>query len=238
MKNNRAPGEDLITAELIKHGGSMLRRRIHHLTEEVWETEQMPQEWSTALICPIYKKGNKLECSYYRGILLLNVTYKIFTNVLARSMEPYVEEILGEYQSGFQRGRSTTDQIFSLRILEKAYEYNVDIHQLYVDYKQAYDSINRAQLIEKIKEFGMPGRLVRLVKMTLESTNNKVKIQGKMSQSFQTVAGLRQGDSLSTLLFNLSMEKVIRNVKTNPGGTIFNRTRQCLAYADNVVILG
>jgi hypothetical protein len=54
MKNNRAPSEDLLTAELIKHGDSMLHRRIHRLIEEVWETEQMPQEWSTALICPIH----------------------------------------------------------------------------------------------------------------------------------------------------------------------------------------
>jgi hypothetical protein len=81
----------------------------------------------------------------------------------------------------------------------------VDIHQLYVDYEQAYDSINRAQLIEIMKEFGVPDKLVRLVKMALESTNNKLKVQGKMSPSFQTVAGLRQGDSISTLLFNLSM---------------------------------
>jgi hypothetical protein len=57
MKNNSAPGKDSIMAELIKHGGSMLQRRIHHLIEEVWETEQMPQEWSTALICPIHKKA-------------------------------------------------------------------------------------------------------------------------------------------------------------------------------------
>jgi hypothetical protein len=60
--------------------------------------------------------------------------------------------------------------------------------------------------------------------MTLEKMN-KVKIQGKMSPSFETVVGLRQGNALSTLLFNLCTEKVIRNVETNPGGTIFNRTR-------------
>jgi len=52
------------------------------------------------------------------------------------------------------------------------------------------------------------------------------------------MTGLRQGDSLSTLLFNLCMEMIIRNIRINPGGTIFNRTRQCLAYADDVVILG
>jgi len=55
----------------------------------------MPQEWGTAIICPIYKQGDKLECRNYRGISLLNVTYKIFTNLLTRNIEPYVEEILG-----------------------------------------------------------------------------------------------------------------------------------------------
>jgi hypothetical protein len=64
-----------------------------------------------------------------------------------------------------------------------------------------------------------------------------MKTQRKVSPDFETVVGLIQGDSLSTLLFNLCMEKIIRNVKTNPEGTIFNRTRQCLAYADDVVIL-
>jgi sorting nexin-29 len=96
----------------------------------------MPQEWGTAIICPIYKQGDKLECRNYCGISLLNVTYKIFTNLLTRYIEPYVEEILGEYQFGFRKGRSTTDQIFCLGIiLERTCEYKVDIRQLYIDYK-------------------------------------------------------------------------------------------------------
>jgi hypothetical protein len=74
--------------------------------------------------------------------------------------------------------------------------------------------------------------------MTLENMYNKVKTQGKLSTNFETLVGLRQSDSLFTLLFNLCIEKIIRNVKPNPGGTICNRTRQCLAYADDVVILG
>jgi hypothetical protein len=61
-------------AELIKYGGRKLWIRICQLIKRVWETEQMPQEWSTAIISPLYKKGNKLECSNYRGISLLNVT--------------------------------------------------------------------------------------------------------------------------------------------------------------------
>ena len=64
-----------------------------------------------------------------------------------------------------------------------------------------------------------------------------MKIQGKVSPSFETVVGLRQGDALSTPMY-LCMKKVMRNVQTNPGGTVCNRTRQCLLYADDVLVLG
>ena len=145
----------------------------------------MPQEWGSAIICPIYKQGDKLECRNYRGISLLNVAYKIFTNLLTRYIEPYVDEILGDYQCGFRKGRSTIDQNFCLRmILERACEYKVDIHQMYIDYKEAYDTINRTELVEIMKDFGIPMKLVRLVKMTLANTNSKVKIQGKLPPSF------------------------------------------------------
>jgi hypothetical protein len=75
-------------------------------------------------------------------------------------------------------------------ILEKACEHKVVIHQLYIDYEQAYDTINGAELVEIMKEFGIPLNLVRLVKMILTNTNNKVKIQGELSPSFETMIGL------------------------------------------------
>jgi sorting nexin-29 len=188
LKNNRAPWEDSIISELIKYEVRKLWKRIHQLIKTIWETEQMPQEWGTAIICPIYKQGDKLQCRNYRGISLLNVTYKIFTNLLTRYIEPYVEEILGDYQCGFRKGRSTTDQIFCLRmILERVCEYKVDIYQLYIDYKQAYNTINRAELVEVMKEFATPMKLVRLVKINLACTNSKVKIQGRLPPSFETV---------------------------------------------------
>ena len=89
-----------------------------------------------------------------------------------------------------------------------------------------------------MKGFGIPMKLVRLVKMILANTKSKVKIQKKLSPGFETMIGLRKGDSLSALLFNLFMEKIIGSIRNNQGGKNFNRTRQCLAYADDVVILG
>jgi len=191
LKNNKAPGEDSITSELIKYVGRKLWNRIHQLIKIIWETEQIPQECGRAIICPIYKQGDKLECCSYRGILLLSVTYKIFTNLLTRYIEPYVDEILGYYQCGFRKGRSTTDQIFCLRmILGKACEYKVDIHINCILIINKHITINRSELVEIMKEFGIPMKLVRLVRMTLTNTNSKVKIQGKLSPSFETTIGL------------------------------------------------
>jgi hypothetical protein len=216
-----------------------LRKEIHAVIEVIWINEIMPEEWHTAIICPIHKKGDKLQCSNYRGRSLLNVCYKILTNILHKRLEPYAQEILGDYQCGFRRERSTTDQLFTLRlVLEKAYEFVIDLHSLFNDFKQAYDTVDRKYIFEVLKEFGIPKKLVNLIKMTLIDSNCRVKIQGQLSTIFKVAVGLRQGDALSAILFNIVLEKAIRNIEINPNGTIFNRTRQYLAYVDDVVILG
>jgi len=81
----------------------------------------------------------------YRGILLLDTAYKVLSIAILRRLEMYAKDIVGEYQCGFKKGKSTTDHIHTL--MEKYYEYNKDLHIiLFVDFKQAYDSINREQL--------------------------------------------------------------------------------------------
>jgi len=101
----------------------------------------MPEEWSMAIIQPIYKKGDKLECSNYRAITLLDVTYKVLSGILYNRVTVYTEEILGEYQCGFRANRSNIDHIFTIRqTQDKAYEYNISLHNLFIDFKQAFDN--------------------------------------------------------------------------------------------------
>lgn len=239
LKNNKAPGEDGISSEMLKYSGKEMRQCIYKLLVRIWEMEEMPQEWNEAIICPLHKKGDKTNCGNFRGISLLNVTYKVFTKILALRLKPFVESAVGEYQCGFRSGRSTTDQIFLLRsIMEKCYEYNITLHQLFIDFKQAYDSVRRPQLYTAMLELGIPKKLVGLVEMTLRKTKAKVKVQGMLSECLEVKRGLRQGDVLSTLLFNVALEKVMRSVDSRRGGSIFSRTLQYLAYADDIAMIG
>jgi GH24 family phage-related lysozyme (muramidase) len=109
---------------------------------------------------------------------------------------------------------------------------------LYIDFKQAFDSTGRFQIIEAMKEFGIPVKLTSFTKMILSRTYNKIQIQNKVLRSFRTECGIRQEDSLSTLLFNIGLEKVMRNIGINPCDTIFNRTTQFITYAVDVAITG
>ena len=162
LKNNKAPGIDGIHGELLKHATSELHQYIKALLETIWEKEYLPKEWRTGIICPLHKKGDQMNCANYRGITLLNTTYKIFSKILYNRLLPYVEKVVENYQTGFRQGKSTIDQIFTERqILEKTTEFNIDTHHLFVDFSTAYDSINRAGLYRAMEEFGIPDKLIR-----------------------------------------------------------------------------
>jgi hypothetical protein len=133
----------------------------------IWNKKELPHQWKESIVVPVHRKGDKADCSNYRGISLLSTSYKMLSNILSRLI-PYADEIVGYYQCGFQRNRSTTGQIFYIRqILEKKWEYNGKLHQLYIDFKEAYDSVSREALYNILIEFGMPRKLVGLIKVCL-----------------------------------------------------------------------
>jgi hypothetical protein len=175
LKSYKFPGTDQIPAELIKAGGDTLHSEVNKLTCSIWNKKELPQQWKESIIIPIYKMGDKTDRNNFRGISLLSTAYRILSNILLARLTPYVSEIIGNYQCGFRRNRSTMDQIFYIRqILEKKWKYNGTVHQLFIDLKKAYDSINRDVLYNILLEFGIPKKLVRLIKMCLNETYSKV----------------------------------------------------------------
>jgi hypothetical protein len=109
-----------IPAELIRAGRETLRSEIHKLTKLIWNKEELRHLWKGSIVVPIHKKGDKTDCSNYRGTPLLSTSYKILSKIPLAMLTPYGEEIIVDHQCGFRRNRTMTDQIFYIRqILEK-----------------------------------------------------------------------------------------------------------------------
>jgi len=177
---------------------------IHKLIISIWNKEELPGEWKESIIVSIHKKGDKTDCNNYRGISLLPTTYKILSNILLSRLIPYEEEVIGDHQCGFRCNRSTTDHIFCIRqILEKKWEYNEAVHQLFIDFKKAYDSVRREVLYNILIEFGIPKKLVRFIKMCLTETYSRVQVGKNLSDMFPIRNGLKH--CFSTLLWSMPL---------------------------------
>ena len=185
LKLNKSPGLDSIPAEFFQKGYPVLNGAILEVILAIWEDEVLPIDWTRGILCPIHKKGDPTNCSSYRGISLLNISYKIFSNISSGNLSPLIKRIVGEHQFGFRREKSTCEQIFNLRhILEKSKEFGIDLRYLFIDFNAAYDNINRQMLLRALDELGIPEKLIRLIEITLCPTFTCVKLPGNLTDIF------------------------------------------------------
>jgi len=235
LKRNKAPGTDSIPAELVKYGGYILKHRMYNLILLIWSKEQLPMEWLQGIICPVYKKQEWTICSNYRLIMLLNIAYKILTIILNNRLSKIIESKLSDVQSRFRPNRSTLDNVFIVRqTFEKCYEYNIDLHNMFIDYTQTFDSVKRNKVLECLIQYNIPAKLQKLIALTLTGTNAIVKINNEFTDKFDVQTGVKQGDPLSATLFSIARDSVLKKMELR--GNISTRLKQCTAYADDILI--
>jgi hypothetical protein len=188
------------------------------------------------MICLLYKKGDRLDWTNYRPITLLNVAYKIFAFIINQRLVNIIETELGVYQSGFRPKRSTNDNIFMIRqTIDKCYEYNIDIHNIFIDYTHVFDSTKRNKTLDSLIQNKISSKLIILIKLTLVNTTAKAKVNNAYTAEFKVENGVKQGDSLSPTLFSLVIDTALN--KLDLRGNISSRLRHVTIYADDVLII-
>ena len=121
---NKTSGGDGTPVELFQILKNDAVKVLQPICQQIWKTQQWPQDWKRSLFIPIPKKGNAKECSNYRTIALISHTSKVMLKILQARLQQYMNCELPDVQAGFRKGRGTRDQIANIRwIIEKSREF-------------------------------------------------------------------------------------------------------------------
>ena len=240
-KNGKATGGDKIAIETLRNGNCV--DALHALFNNCFSYGQVPDSWQCGIINPIPKGQGKdpRVPGNYRGITITSVVYKLYCSVLLHRLERWVDvnDLLVDEQNGFRRGRSCVDHISSLtsiietRKLRKKWTYAA-----FIDYSKAYDRINRNMLFIKLSALGLKGNFYESMKDIYSNVRCSVKVNGVLSDSFNVSSGLKQGCSLSPMLFNLYLNVLAVKLKSlGCGIDIDGEVVPIILYADDIVLL-
>ena len=120
---------------------------LHSTCQQIWKTQQWPQDWKRSLFIPIPKKGNAKECSNYRTIALILDASKVMLKILQARLQQYVNRELPDVQAGFRKGKRTRGQFASIHwITEKTRELQKNLFFCFIDYTKAFNSVDQNKL--------------------------------------------------------------------------------------------
>ena len=174
----------------------------------VWISEKIPDDWRRGIILTFSKrKGDRLTCANHRGITLLSIPGKLLALILLRRSVSAIRSRRRIQQAGFMPGRSTIDQIFALRqIIEKGNAHNRTLYIAFVDFKAAFDSIDRIPLWDLIPISGTPPKLCRLLELIYSDSEICVRVGNDMPEWFSIASGVRQRCVVAPDLFNFVID--------------------------------
>ena len=119
---------------------------LHTICQQIWKTQQWPQDWKRSVFIPMPKKGNAKECSNYRTIALISHTSKVMLKILQARLQQYVNHELPDVQAGFRKGRGNGDQIAKSAGSSKARKFQKNISFCFIDYANAFDCVDHNRM--------------------------------------------------------------------------------------------
>ena len=160
LKMGKSAGVDNIPAELVQAGGETMTA----ICNKIWKTGEWPTTWTQSLFITLPKEGNLQLCQNYRTISLISHPSKVMLKIILNRLQPQAEEIIAEEQAGFRAGRSTTEQIFNLRILcEKYLQHQQNLYHVFIDFKKAFDRIWHEALWATMRKYNINASIIRAI---------------------------------------------------------------------------
>ena len=183
---------------------------LHSICQQIWKTQQWPQDWKKSVFIPVPKKGNAKECSNYHTITLISQASKVMLKILQARLQQYVNRELPDVQTAFRKGRGTRDQIANIVGSLKMQEFQKNIYFCFIDYAKAF-VVCHNKLWKILQEVGIPDHLTCLLRNLYPGQKATVRTGHGTTDWFQIGKGVHQGCILSSCLFNLYAEYIMQN---------------------------
>ncbi|KAF2344329.1 Reverse transcriptase domain [Trinorchestia longiramus] len=243
VKNGKASGPDDIPYEFYKHSGESKIEMLRCLFDEIWRSERVPDEWNKCNLVLLHKGGHKnmKEIKNYRPIALADTVNKIFCRILNERMKHVVEEqgVMGEEQNGFRRDRRGEDNLFVVsEVIVRKRKENKKVYLAFLDIEKAYDKVDHRKMLDVLGKIGFSEKIVNVVKSLYENTCAVYRLGNLVTGQVRSVRGVRQGCTLSSLLFGLYMEELAVCLRMSGFGLKVGEEKlSCLLYADDIVVV-
>ena len=224
LKFGKACGPDNIIAEYLSYTTANVLKALLELMNTIFTQALYPSSWANNYLKAIYKKGAADDPANYRGLAIGSVLAKLYSTILLNRIEMYVSStgIIAVNQIGFIKGCRTADHIYLLKTLITKYTRNKGrLYAAFIDFKKAYDTVNRETLLQNLKEYGINDRMWENIKSIYESVNYSIKIKDKVMKPISSNLGLKQGCPLSPLLFNLYVNSITQYLQPTNDDKIY-----------------
>lgn len=238
LKPRKAAGHDKIKNEHIKMGGEGMIEFITELSNRILEKNETPEDWSLVDTIILHKKGNRHKIENYRPIALKTTISKIFSKLIANRIQSLLNDQQPIEQAGFRKSFSTVDHLHVInQLLEKSNEYKIKLNIALIDYNKAFDSINHNYLIKALRNQGVPESYIQIIKQMYAKNKTRI-ITDIEGEYFEVKKGVKQGDPLSSILFNCALEEIFRKLNWEGKGINVNGVwLSNLRFADDIVLI-
>ena len=191
------------------------------ICNKIWKTGEWPTTWTQSLVIILSKEGNLQLCQNYRTSSLISHPSKVMLKIILNRLQPQAEEIIAEEQAGFRAGRSTTEQIFNLRILgEKYVQHQQNLYHVFIDFKKAFDRVWHEALWATMRKYNINASIIRAIENLYDKAQSVVLFNGSTGEWFRTTVGVRQGCLLSPTPFISFLERIMCEALDDHEGSV------------------